>query len=90
MRILYVCNDLPYFNAHRQWLAAAARQAGAEVLLATGGVSAEAAAADPEVIALDVERHRFDLRSDAALAVDRRAARHGHYKISILIDTTDI
>jgi glycosyltransferase involved in cell wall biosynthesis len=68
MRILYVCNDLPYFNAHRQWLAAAARQAGAEVLLATGAVSTEAAAADPEVIALDVERHRFDLRSDAALA----------------------
>lgn len=38
------------------------------MLLATGGLSAEAAAADPEVIALDVERHRFDLRRDAALA----------------------
>lgn len=73
MRILYVCNDLPYFNAHRQWLAAAARQAGAEVLLATGGVSAEAAAANPEVIALDVERHRFDLRRDAELARSVRA-----------------
>jgi len=38
------------------------------VLLAKGCLNAEAAAADPEVIALDVKRHRFDLRRDAALA----------------------
>jgi glycosyltransferase involved in cell wall biosynthesis len=69
MRILYVCNDLAYFNAHRRWLSDSAEQAGAEVLLATGGVSAQAAAADPAIITLDVERHRLDLRRDAAMAL---------------------
>jgi glycosyltransferase involved in cell wall biosynthesis len=73
MRILYVCNDLAYYNAHRRWLADAAAAAGAQVMLATGGASAEDAAADPEMELLDVERHRLDIRRDAALGQRIRA-----------------
>lgn len=65
MRILYVSNDLPSFDAHRRWLMDAARAAGAEVLLACGGVPTEAPV--PPDVVLDVERYRFNPRRDYTL-----------------------
>ena len=66
MRVLYVSNDLPSFDAHRRWLMDAARAAGAEVLLACGGVPPDAAT--PPDVVLDVERYRFSPRRDFVLA----------------------
>jgi glycosyltransferase involved in cell wall biosynthesis len=66
MRVLYVCNDLPYYDAHRRWLADAARQAGARVMLACGGVPD--ARRDEVDVVLDIERHRLDLQRDFGLA----------------------
>lgn len=85
MRVLYVCNDHAYFEAHRRALANAAAALGAEVTLATGHVLPSAQMDDPapsdavaacpaSPIPLDVERHRFDLRRDIRLALDIRAA----------------
>jgi glycosyltransferase involved in cell wall biosynthesis len=71
MRVLYVCNDMSYFDAHRRWLADAARAAGATVFIASGGVTR--GAPNPPDFALDVERHRLDLKRDYALA--RRIAK---------------
>ncbi len=75
MRVLYVCNDLPYYDAHRRWLADAAREAGATVMLACGGVP-EARRGEVDVV-LNIERHRLDLKGDMALAGAIRARRRG-------------
>ncbi len=85
MRVLYVCNDHAYFEAHRRPLANAAAALGAQVTLATGHVlpsaqldsrtvSVDAPRSSPSIIPLDVERHRFDLKRDIRLAFDIRAA----------------
>ncbi len=66
MRILYVCNDVAYFNRHRLWLAEAAMRRGATVEIAAGGF--ETSPRDSSGIhALDIERHRFDIVRDIAL-----------------------
>ncbi|MCX7342040.1 MAG: glycosyltransferase [Hyphomicrobiales bacterium] len=85
MRVLYVCNDHAYFEAHRRPLANAAAAIGAKVTLATGHVLPSAQvdsrtasdgvpSSSPSIISLDVERHRFDLKRDIRLAFDIRAA----------------
>ncbi|MCX7326413.1 MAG: glycosyltransferase, partial [Hyphomicrobiales bacterium] len=85
MRVLYVCNDHAYFEAHRRPLANAAAAIGAKVTLATGHIlpseqvdSQTASDGVPNsslsIIPLDVERYRFDLKRDIRLAFDIRAA----------------
>ncbi len=66
MRVLYVCNDLAYFDAHRAMLADAARQAGWEVHVASGGI--ERPELRPEIAPLEVTRHSFSPRADIRLA----------------------
>jgi glycosyltransferase involved in cell wall biosynthesis len=66
VRILYVCNDLAYFNAHRRWLMDAARNEGADVALACGGV-VENAESQPE-FTLNIDRFGFRPKSDFAMA----------------------
>jgi glycosyltransferase involved in cell wall biosynthesis len=86
MKILYVCNDGPYFDAHRRWLAVEATRQGHQVYVAAGGAEDDGRARGPVDITLDVERHRFDLRRDALLAAAiRRAAMHTQADVVHLI-----
>lgn len=70
MKILYACNDLDYFKAHRWFLAQAMLDKGHEVTLSTGveknskGVSDVSAI---KVLEVDLDRHRLNLKSDPAL-----------------------
>jgi glycosyltransferase involved in cell wall biosynthesis len=66
--VVYVCNDLAYFNAHRRWLADVARQRGAKVIIACGGAGSDTAEALDIDFRLEVKRYRFDVPSDARLA----------------------
>jgi glycosyltransferase involved in cell wall biosynthesis len=74
MRVLYVCNDHAYFEAHRRWLADAAVARGDEVFVACGAVLPGSEGTAREVIPLKVVRHSFAV-SDLymALAVRRLA-----------------
>jgi glycosyltransferase involved in cell wall biosynthesis len=74
MKILYVCNDAAYFDAHRRWLAIEAARQGHQVYVAVGGMQDDGRAQGPIDITLDVERHRFDPRRDALLAAAIRQA----------------
>lgn len=67
--LLHICNDLPYWIAHRRPLAEAARDAGWRVTLATAPHAAVAGlAADGfSHIALPVDRFRFNPLADARL-----------------------
>ncbi|MFZ1681629.1 MAG: glycosyltransferase, partial [Rhizobiaceae bacterium] len=69
LRILYFCNDLAYFRAHRLPTAERMVAAGHEVILLVGGVTPESAAGLPEQLTLvptPVERHRLSFRDAAA------------------------
>ena len=67
--LLHVCNDLPYWIAHRRPIAEAARDAGWKVTLATAPHAAVAglAAAGFSHIALPVDRFQFNPVADARL-----------------------
>src|SRR5688500_933048 len=66
---LHVCNDMPYWIAHRRPLTVAARYAGWKVTLATAPHAAVAGlAADGFAhISLSVDRFRFNPVADARL-----------------------
>jgi glycosyltransferase involved in cell wall biosynthesis len=67
MKILYVCNDLAYFTAHRRWLAGLAREQGHLVWVACGACDEGAIQRGDVDVVLDVDRHRLNLRQDIAL-----------------------
>ena len=70
MKILYVCNDLDYFKAHRWFLARAMAKMGWEVFLSTGGVQgSKTNTHDDDIKILDVnlDRHKLNLISDFRL-----------------------
>ncbi len=75
MRILYVCNDHAYFEAHRRWLADEAVRRGHQVFVACGAVNPTLGETGPVDVVLDVVRHNLNLRSDlrTALAIARAA-----------------
>lgn len=64
--LLHVCNDLPYWNAHRRPIAEAARDAGWKVDVATAPHqgAAELATAGFQHLSLPIERFRLDPLSD--------------------------
>ncbi|QYO77768.1 glycosyltransferase [Devosia salina] len=69
MNVLIVCNDLPYFLAHRLPLARAILASGGRLALVCGGDSSLAAALPPEVEfhPIAVDRHRLNLLPDIGL-----------------------
>ena len=70
MKILYVCNDLDYFKAHRMFLAEAMVDKGYEVSLSTGveqsskGLPATSAV---KLLKVELDRYRLNLKSDISL-----------------------
>ncbi len=76
MKVLYVCNDHAYFDAHRRWLADEAISRGMQVVVACGNVINDSRAASVVDFPLDVPRHSFDLKRDLALAAAVRRAVH--------------
>lgn len=77
MKILYVCNDHPYFDAHRLWLAEEARRRGMAVLVAAGNARPAGGALSTVDISLEVERHRLNLKRDVRLGLDIARAAQG-------------
>ena len=70
MKILYVCNDLDYFKAHRLFLAQAMVRKGWHVILSTGiGESTSSVLENSavKVLGVSLERHKFNLKSDIRL-----------------------
>lgn len=70
MKILYACNDLDYFAAHRMYLANAMVKEKWEVLLSTGGVEISEARIDAEhitILPVDLDRHQLNLQNDFGL-----------------------
>lgn len=63
-KVLFVCNDTPYFIAHRVHFAMTLIARGAEVHLIAGG---SPIGLDPAIKfhPIDINRHNFSLRSDA-------------------------
>jgi len=68
--VLYVVNDLAYFRAHRQALAAAVARRGCRVFVIAGNCSKnDARANDPfKLVAIDITRQNLDPVSDFLLA----------------------
>lgn len=71
MRILYVCNDLDYWHAHREGLARRMRARGAEVSVLCGVPpdTPRAQEADDGLIRFRLERQALDPRRDVAMAL---------------------
>lgn len=80
--LLHICNDLPYWTAHRRPIAEAARDAGWTVTVATAphATSEALGAAGFEHLALPIERFRFKPLMDARLFLAmRRLMGSAHY-----------
>lgn len=80
--LLHVCNDLPYWSAHRRPIADAARDAGWKVTVATAPhASAERLAASGFAhLALPIERFRLNPLADARFFLAmRHLAGNSHY-----------
>lgn len=69
MKVLFICNDLDYFLAHRVVVARHLLARGNEVAVAAGGVSSRNIEREPglRVLPLDLDMHRFRLGADARL-----------------------
>lgn len=70
MKILYACNDLDYFNAHRGFLAQAMIAKGWQVILSTGGVEkskSQQTKDSPRILSVSLDRHRLNFKSDLKL-----------------------
>ncbi|QKV18780.1 glycosyltransferase [Oricola thermophila] len=69
MKVLFVCNDLDYFLAHRVALARDLLARGDEVLVAAGGVTEHNSGREPglRILPLGLDMHRFRPGGDAAL-----------------------
>ena len=72
--LLHVCNDLPYWSAHRRPIADAARDAGWQVTVATAPHpdAGKLAASDFNHLALPIERFRLNPVADARLFLAMR------------------
>jgi glycosyltransferase involved in cell wall biosynthesis len=72
--LLHVCNDLPYWSAHRRPIAEAARAAGWKVTVATAPHSSAGSlsATGFEHLALPIERFRLNPVADARLFLAMR------------------
>lgn len=72
--LLHVCNDLPYWSAHRRPIAEAARDAGWHVTVATAphASAASLAASGFAHLALPIERFRLNPIADARLFLAMR------------------
>ena len=57
MKILYICNDAAYFDAHRRWLAVEAARQGHQVYVAAEGAHNDGRVPEPVDITLDIARH---------------------------------
>lgn len=80
--LLHVCNDLPYWSAHRRPIAEAARDAGWNVTVATAphASAVDLAASGFVHLALPIERFRLNTVADARFFLTmRRLIDSAHY-----------
>lgn len=85
MKILYVCNDLDYFKAHRMFLAEAMVDKGYEVSLSTGVEQSSKGLPSKSVVKLlkvELDRHRLNFKSDISLV--------GNYLKQIKLEKPDV
>lgn len=85
MKILYACNDLDYFKAHRMFLAEAMIDKGYDVSLSTGVEKQSKGLPDDSAVKLlkvDLDRHRLNIKSDVSLI--------GHYLKQIKTEKPDV
>jgi glycosyltransferase involved in cell wall biosynthesis len=73
LKILYACNDLDYFKAHRWFLADAMSRKGWDVSLSVGGIPGSKYSHDTgelKIIPVNLDRHKLNVSSDVKLLAD--------------------